>query len=767
MSLRLVGGTASPPLPSLPSAAQDSARRFEQLLITLTAAAAPLMVACWLLLPSRAPLLALTSQLIVPLYVVLAGIAVRRRSPLLARGWFQLVLFTLQAALIFVQIWAYERPDSPLWIAFLPVLLVAAARWEFRGVWLALAFFCVDRIVTLISFRGLATPQLGEQLTLEFAVTTLFGVTVGFFFHELARHGQRLRASTASLAAVLDNVGEAVLTVDDTSRVASANRAAGELFGYDPAALRGCTIDQLLTADGMTVIQLVRSGGRSHCDDASGYRQDGTTFIAEVVATLVVGDGGSIRVLVLRDVTELREQTAVLSHQALHDGLTGLPNRTQFTDALLDRLALARKSKGGFSVLLLDMDNFKEVNDTRGHHVGDELLKAAGQRLRDRVRESDLVARVGGDEFALLTPTGSSLSGAQRVAEKILQAFEEPFCLGDDLISTGVSVGIATFPDHGEDADSLMRRADAAMYAAKYSGRGWAVAAPKAMRDGCADLVSPADLRRAVEDDELELRCTPVMALRDHSLRAVDARVRWQHPELGLLEAERFMPLAERSEVIRPLIRSVVRMAVEQQAKWRDSGGEVPIGVLISPRNLRDRSLISTIAELLRAHNLPTGNFTLLAGESAAFAPGASEFFAAAVRAGLRVGIDDYGFTSGALLRLRSSPFTEIRLDAGVTGRLTTSPDDANIMHGMVELAHAMGMTVTAKGVCDEPTLHMLQELDCDAVTFLQWNDPLPSESLGSLDCDVFQAVLGVAGEPADRDRLQRFPVENLVAGAD
>jgi diguanylate cyclase (GGDEF)-like protein/PAS domain S-box-containing protein len=766
MSLRLVGGTASPPLPSLPTATQDSARRFEQLLITLTAAAAPLMVACWLLLPSRAPLLALTSQLIVPLYVVLAGIAVRRQSPLLTRAWFQLVLFTLQAALIFVQIWAYERPDGLLWIAFLPVLLVAAARWEFRGVWLALAFFCVDRIVTLISFGGLATPELGEQLALEFTVTTLFGVMVGFFFHELARHEQRLLASTSKLAAVLDNVGEAVLTVDDTSRVASANRAAGELFGYDPAALRGRTIDQLLTADGMTAIQLVRSGGSSHCADASGYRQDGTTFNAEVVATLVVGDGGSTRVLVLRDVTKLREQTAVLSHQALHDGLTSLPNRTQFTDALLDRLALARKGHTGFSVLFLDMNNFKEVNDTRGHHVGDELLKAAAQRLRDQLRESDLVARVGGDEFALLTPTGSSLGGAQRVAENILQAFEEPFCLGDDLISTGISVGIATFPDHGEDADSLIRQADAAMYAAKHSGRGWTVAAPKAMRDGCADLVSSADLRRAVEDDELELRCTPVMSLRDHSLRAVDARVRWQHPELGLLEAERFMPLAERSEVIRPLIRSVVRMAVEQQAKWRDSGGEVPIGVLISPRNLRDQSLISTIAARLRAHNLPTGNFTLLAGESAAFAPGASEFFAAAVRAGLRVGMDDYGFTSGALLRLRSSPFTEIRLDAEVTSRLTTSPDDAKIMHGMVELAHAMGMMVTAKGVCDEPTLHMLQELDCDAVTFLQWNDPLPSEGLDSLDCDAFQAVVGVAGVPADRDKLQRFPGENPLPGA-
>jgi diguanylate cyclase (GGDEF)-like protein/PAS domain S-box-containing protein len=766
MSLRLVGGTASPPLPSLPTATQDSARRFEQLLITLTAAAAPLMVACWLLLPSRAPLLALTSQLIVPLYVALAGIAVRRQSPLLTRAWFQLVLFTLQAALTFLQIWAYERPDSPLWIAFLPVLLLAAARWEFRGVWLALACFCLDRIVTVVSFRGLAAPELGEQLALEFTVTTLFGVMVGFFFHELARHEQRLLASTSKLAAVLDNVGEAVLTVDDTSRVASANRAARELFGYDPAALRGRTIDQLLTADGMTAIQLVRSGGSSHCADASGYRQDGTTFNAEVVATLVVGDGGSTRVLVLRDVTKLREQTAVLSHQALHDGLTGLPNRTQFTDALLDRLVLARKGHTGFSVLFLDMNNFKEVNDTRGHHVGDELLKAAAQRLRDQLRESDLVARVGGDEFALLTPTGSSLGGAQRVAENILQAFEEPFCLGDDLISTGISVGIATFPDHGEDADSLMRQADAAMYAAKHSGRGWAVAASKAVRDGCVDLVSPADLRRAVEDDELELRCTPVMALRDRSLRAVDARVRWQHPELGLLEAERFMPLAEGSEVIRPLIRSVVRMAVEQQAKWRDSGGEVPIGVLISPRNLRDQSLISTIAARLRAHNLPTGNFTLLAGESAAFAPGASEFFAAAVRAGLRVGIDDYGFTSGALLRLRSSPFTEIRLDAGVTSRLTTSPDDAKIMHGMVELAHAMGMMVTAKGVCDEPTLHMLQELDCDAVTFLQWNDPLPSEGLDSLDCDAFQAVVGVAGVPADRDKLQRFPGENPLPGA-
>jgi PAS domain S-box-containing protein len=423
MSLRLVGGTASPPLPSLSPAAQETAWHFERFLITLTAAAAPLMVACWLFLPSRAPVLALTSQLIVPLYIVLAGIAVLRRSPLLSRGWFQLVLFTLQAALTFLQIWAYERPESPLWIAFLPVLLLAAARWEFRGVWLALAFFCVDRIVTLISFRGLATPELGEQLIVEFAVTALLGVTFGFLFHELARHGQQLRASTASLAAVLDNVGEAVLTVNDTSHVASANRAARELFGYDPAALRGCTIDQLLTSAEITVDQLVRSGGRSHCNDARGYRQDGTTFIAEVVATLVVGDGGSIRVLVLRDVTELREQTAVLSRQALHDGLTGLPNRTQFTDALLDHFAIARKGQAGFSVLLLDMDNFKDVNDTRGHHVGDELLKAAAQRLRHQVRKSDLVARVGGDEFALLTPTGSSLSGAQRVAEKIPSAW--------------------------------------------------------------------------------------------------------------------------------------------------------------------------------------------------------------------------------------------------------------------------------------------------------------------------------------------------------
>jgi predicted signal transduction protein with EAL and GGDEF domain len=377
------------------------------------------------------------------------------------------------------------------------------------------------------------------------------------------------------------------------------------------------------------------------------------------------------------------------------------------------------------------------------------------------------VGRVGGDEFALLTPIGGSLSGAQRVAKKILDAFEEPFGLGADVISSGVSIGIASFPDHGEDADSLMRQADAAMYTAKNSGRGWVVAAREAVADDHAQSISPADLRRAVEDEELELRCTPVVALRDHCLRAIDARVRWQHPEPGPLEPERFMPLAKRSEVIRPLIRSVVRMAVDQQAKWRDSGSEVPIGVRIWPLNLRDRSLISTVVELLREHKLSTDNFTLLADESMAFAPGSSEFFEAAIRAGLRLGIGDYSFTSGALLRLRASPFTEIRLDDEVTSLLTTSPGDATITHGMVELAHAMGMTVTAKGVRDEPTLQLLYELGCDAVTFLPWNDPLPAAGLGFLDFEDFRPVLGLAPEPADRDKLGRLPTAGPVARAD
>ena len=719
------------------------------LLVKLTVAVAPVLVVNWLLIPSRDPQLALTSQLIIPLYAILALGAARLRPALLTRTWFEFLLFALQVILTLIQMWAYEQPGSPLWLAFLPALLVGAARWQLPGACVSLGWFYLDRVLTLPHIPGFGGRDLARELTLELTVMTLMGVVFGFLFRELERHRQRLRESAASLAAVLENVGEAILTVDGADTIDAANLAAGELFACEPSALRGWPIDELLPTYGITVSDLVRHGRRFQSRETRGLRRNGTIFTAEVVTSLIVGDGGPVRILVLRDITELRAQTAALSYQALHDALTGLPNRLQFTEALLDRVALARRNGSPLSLMIMDMDNFKEVNDTRGHHVGDLLLQAAGQRLKKQLRDGDLVARLGGDEFALLPAPSATPGAATIIAEKILRAFAEPFSVDDGVVETGISIGIARFPEDGDDVEALMRHADRAMYTAKRNGGGWATATAAAAtlapeRAPEENLISAADIRRAVEDGELELRCEPVMNLHDKSVQGVDAHVRWRHPGLGLLEAEEFMPLAERSGAIRPLVRCVMRLAAEQMAKWREeAGSEVSVSVRVSERNLRDGQLASAIADLLVERDLPTRSLTMLTDHSTAQAPGAAEFFTVASRHGLRLAIDDYGSGSLSLLRLRSMPINEIRVAAELTARVTRSPTDAAIVRGIIEMAHTLGITAVAKGVGDEATLTLLRELGCDAVTFQEWSHPLPAAALGTaIDEAALQTVL-------------------------
>ena len=743
----------SQPAPGLPTSlslgAEDGRLRFEILLLKLTMAVAPVTLVCWLLMPSRAPGLALGSQLILPAYAALAAGAALRRPRLLTEPWFQALLWALQLSLTVLQVWAYDKPTSPLWLAFLPGLLVGAARWEFRGAVAALSVFSVDRIVSLKTLAGLSAPSAASQLILELMVMTILAVTFGFLFRELERYRQRLRASTESvaastdvLAAVLENVGEAILTVDDAGRVSSANWAASELFACAAEALVATPIDQLLSGDGMDLAGLLEQVGRSRSSEAAGRRRDQTSFTAEVVTTLIVGDGGAIRILVLRDVTELRARTAALSHRALHDGLTGLPNRVQLTELLLERLAVARRNRSPFGLLLMDLDDFKRVNDTRGHHVGDQLLRAVAERLKSQLRETDVVARLGGDEFAILPGATTAPADSARIAEKIVAAFREPFSLEDSALDSGVSIGIAFFPEHGEDAEALMRQADSAMYEAKRSRRGWTVAATRPASRDAAAPVSLADLRRAVEDGELGLRCTPVMSLRDRRLCGVEAQPRWNHPELGPLDADSFMARAEADPLIRPLTGHLARLVVEQQARWRDGGSEVCASFRVSSRNLGDPRLLSVIAELLHEHHLPAAGLTLLVDEAAALLAGAAAFFEAARGYGLRLGIDDFGAGPLVQLPLLGAPFTEIRLASDLTA-LATSASDAGIVRSIIDLAHSQGMRVCATGVADQPTLDRLRELDCDDVTFLRWGQLLTPEVFDvAVNPDTLQAVL-------------------------
>jgi diguanylate cyclase (GGDEF)-like protein len=275
-------------------------------------------------------------------------------------------------------------------------------------------------------------------------------------------------------------VAEAIITIDDTIVVEAANRAAGDLFRCEPMDLVGRRLDHLMPGYRVTLGDLI-PGAQAEIPsrrEAAGQRSDGTRFTAEVETTLVLGDDGPIRIVVLRDVTELRAKTAALAHQALHDGLTDLPNRRHFADRLVARVSLAARSRIPFSVYVMDMDNFKDVNDSLGHHAGDVLLQSVAQRLIVQMRPGDLIARLGGDEFAILPGPNATPVVASRIAADVLEAFAEPFLVDGHAVETGISIGIAHFPEHGSDAETLMRHADTAMYSAKRSRVGWHVYRP-------------------------------------------------------------------------------------------------------------------------------------------------------------------------------------------------------------------------------------------------------------------------------------------------
>ncbi|MEV4252114.1 bifunctional diguanylate cyclase/phosphodiesterase [Spirillospora sp. NPDC049652] len=431
-------------------------------------------------------------------------------------------------------------------------------------------------------------------------------------------------------------------------------------------------------------------------------------------------------------------------HQALHDGLTGLPNRkllitrTESAIAQLGRppgraagAARAARGPAGGALLrrggdetarrvglfLLDLDRFKEVNDTLGHPTGDRLLQLVAHRLTHSVRPGDLVARLGGDEFAVLLPTVRDEAAAREVAARLRAALSEPVRLDGVSFDLEGSVGIALYPDHAPDFELLLQRADVAMYHAKGSRTGVEVYSPDRDRNSPARLGLLGDLRRALDRGELELRYQPKIALRDGRLVGMEALLRWRHPERGVLTPEEFLPVAAQTYLMRAITHEVVDMALAQAEAWWWEGLTVQISVNVSGRDLLDANLAETIAEGLVARDLPAAALQLeitervLTGEPAA----ASGTVAALTDLGVALSLDDFGTGYSSLVRLKRLPIEEVKIDSSFVRRLTGSPDDAVIVRSVVELVGTLGLRSVAEGVEDAQTAALLREMGCDA----------------------------------------------------
>jgi diguanylate cyclase (GGDEF)-like protein len=420
---------------------------------------------------------------------------------------------------------------------------------------------------------------------------------------------------------------------------------------------------------------------------------------------------------------------------AYEDGLTGLPNRAMFNELLSQAVRTARRDSLPVSVLLFDMDRFKAINDTLGHPTGDQVLREVGHRVRNTLRDSDVIARLGGDEFAILLATGSTQHAPRVVAEKILKALEAPLVIEAQSMDIAASIGIARFPDHGEDAASLLRAADVAMYAAKRGKTGWSTYDPSHDERRQEFLTLLGELRRAVEAGELVLHYQPQVSLAENRVTSVEALVRWRHPRRGFVPPGEFIPFAEQTGYIGAITRWVLAAAIDQCGRWNRAGLRLKMCVNISARDLKQEDLlVQMVSAGLLAAELPAGMLCLEITESALMEdPRSAQSTLRKLRElGVTTSIDDYGTGYSSLAYIKQLAVNELKIDRAFVSGMEADRGNAAIVRSTIELGHNLGLAVVAEGVETDHELAELRRFGCDMAQGFHFARPMAAEALES-----------------------------------
>lgn len=425
-----------------------------------------------------------------------------------------------------------------------------------------------------------------------------------------------------------------------------------------------------------------------------------------------------------------RHTDGMLRYLAEYDSLTKLPNRNLFLRQLEQAIRQSRRDSRPFAVLLMGLDRFKEINHTLGPKNGDLLLKEVAQRFESGLGGVLAKARLGGDEFAAILP-GAGNQEAQDCARKILQQLERPFLVEQLPIDLSGSIGIALYPEHGDDSDLLCQRADVALYLTKQYGRDCAVYNLAEDPYSQQRLAILGGLRNAIAQNELVLHFQPKISIHDGNTTSVEALVRWQHPQMGLLYPDRFVPLAERTGLIHPLSLWVLQAALEQCRAWRDDGMDIPVAVNLSARNLHDHQLADRIIDLLKAYQLAPGSLEVEITESFIMADAAHalQVLTRLNEMGIRVHIDDFGTGYSSLGYLKRLPVDGIKIDKSFVLHMAVDENDSAIVRSTIELGHNLGLKVIAEGVESREILDRLRQWHCDGAQGYYISRPVPAES--------------------------------------
>ncbi len=567
---------------------------------------------------------------------------------------------------------------------------------------------------------------------------------------KVADRTARLRDREARLQAILDNAGDAIVTVDADGIVVSANPAAAALFGYSQPHLQGLPFATLVPSaggagDGDGLARL--AGAPPDERELDGIDARAEPFPVAVSVSPVELPGERLFVCILRDLTEQHRSQAHIHRLAHHDPLTGLENRTALGLRLEQQLAQARRSNLPLAVLFIDLDHFKKINDSLGHQAGDQLLVGASARMKDLLRDVDTLARLGGDEFIIVLGGPLTPDSVTAVAVRLVESLQQPYYLNGITAHSGASVGVALFPDDGDDADTLMRHADMAMYAAKRDGRGNFRFFSPAMNAATHEhLMLENRMWSALEHGGFEVHLQAQVELDTGKVIGAEALLRWHDPELGDVDPSRFIPIAEESGLILPLGDWVLGRAMAQLAEWQREGlGGLRLAVNLSARQFSGGALLSRLDQLLAQHPIDPSRLELEITETAAMRdPENTRSLLRQLRArGFKLAIDDFGTGYSSLAYLKLFAIDRIKIDRGFVKDIEHDPNDAAIVGATIGLAHSLGLSVVAEGVETPAQWGFLRDKRSDEAQGYLFGKPMPAREFGDFVRAQAQPVPG------------------------
>jgi diguanylate cyclase (GGDEF)-like protein/PAS domain S-box-containing protein len=547
-------------------------------------------------------------------------------------------------------------------------------------------------------------------------------------------------------ASVLGAVGQPVIATDLEGNVLYWNRAAEETYGWSSEeALGRRERDLTVPKESLEKVEEVVSelrAGRTWSGEVLLRRKDGSYVPVFVTATPLFDARGDLAGMigVSSDISERKALQEELERRASHDPLTGLPNRPAFVERIGQALRRTRRRQNSCNkvgVLFMDLDGFKTINDSLGHEAGDRLLVAVAECLRNRLRSEDVLARFGGDEFAVLLEDTAGTSEAIRVAQRIAEDLREPFTVDDFQVSVNTSIGITLgTAQANDDPEGMLREADSAMYRAKEQGPGrYAVFDPAMQARAQERLELEAELRRALEQEEFVLYYQPEVSLHDGKMVGFEALLRWQHPERGLLKPAAFVPLAEETDLIAPIGRWVLEEACQRAKRWEEErplASPMTIEVNLSSKQLRRQGLVRTVEEALARADLEAHTLALDMTETVLIRTSEDNTQAldALKEMGVRLGLDDFGTGYSSLSYLKRLPVDRVKVDKSFVKGLGENATDTALVRMIIDLCHTLGVEVLAEGIETSEQALLLRDMGCDMGQGYYFARPIPGEEL-------------------------------------